>query len=121
MCDEIRPYILSKLIGLPSGSTGNHRTFVKLVYKTLISFITSRDKKILVGHIPVRKPNESVRVFSDAVIIREANRIWAKMSDPEDFEIKISHDGTNMLVVRPCKGMHAYLYSYRICQMFPTC
>jgi len=66
---------------------------VRAVLDTLNGFLCSADRKVLLSHVPAeRMENERMRQAA-ARIVDTAQRLWDRMSDPNDSEVETTHDG----------------------------
>lgn len=69
--------------------------FIKLVVETLNGFLCASDETINTTHIPKRSyeyaMNQKVSFLEN--LFKSVETVWAKMCDPEDKEIGMTHDG----------------------------
>lgn len=99
MATKLRALDVSRMVSPPSGLALNKQRFAKLVIQSVEGFMASTDPLLTSAHVPERtldlESNLVVHLsWSQRMAIGEAAAdLWERMVDPDNKEVRITHDG----------------------------
>ncbi|CAN7936881.1 unnamed protein product [Ixodes hexagonus] len=99
MTSKLRVLDVSRLVSMPVGLSLNKQRFSKLVIQSVEHFLSSADPLLTTAHVPqkVTDPETHVPIqLSSAqrlAVADEAASFWEKMADPNNKEVRMTHDG----------------------------
>ncbi|EEC12141.1 hypothetical protein IscW_ISCW008864, partial [Ixodes scapularis] len=110
MTSKVRVLDVSRLVSMPSGLSLNKQRFSKLVIQSVEHFLSSADELLTTAHVPQKvmdlENNMPIQLTSaqrlacqciDGLTLQavadEAASFWEKMADPNNKEVRMTHDG----------------------------
>uniref|UniRef100_A0A147BDJ4 Putative 3'-5' dna helicase n=1 Tax=Ixodes ricinus TaxID=34613 RepID=A0A147BDJ4_IXORI len=99
MTSKVRVLDVSRLVSMPPGLSLNKQRFSKLVIQSVEHFLSSADELLTTAHVPQivmdLENNMPIQLSSAQrlAVADEAASFWEKMADPNNKEVRMTHDG----------------------------
>ncbi|KAG0410041.1 hypothetical protein HPB47_012845, partial [Ixodes persulcatus] len=99
MTSKVRVLDVSRLVSMPPGLSLNKQRFSKLVIQSVEHFLSSADELLTTAHVPQKvmdlENNMPIQLTSAQrlAVADEAASFWEKMADPNNKDVRMTHDG----------------------------
>ncbi|WP_020375104.1 UvrD-helicase domain-containing protein [Sulfobacillus thermosulfidooxidans] len=95
LVDSLTPWMVLQAHPLSPSPPGAETLWADVIVRTLARYVASPDPVVGISHIPLGAADwQGPFAWADPVhAVRDAQRLWERMCDPQDLAVGMTHDG----------------------------